>query len=434
MISTRWKSSEVAQTVMRREGLADENELQSYFIRRIEQHLLAGGRRLIAWDEILEGGLTPQATVMSWRGISGGIEAAKAGHDVIMTPNGDVYFDYYQGDRKYEPLAIGGFLPLERVYRFDPVPEDLTADEAAHIIGAQANLWTEYIKTPEHAEYMLLPRMLALSEVVWSRVDRRDWDSFLERLPNQFRLLGAAGYNYRVPVVIGLDEDVLTLDDIATVELASPIPGAEVRYATDPSAPFRSWGVYGTPFDVNVAAGPVTVVARLVLSSGERGATKSATYSKTTLRPAEQVDAGSVLPGLDYTYHEVEVRSVNQLTDAAVSESGTASDIGFQGVERPEQFGLTFTGFFRAEVDGLYRFTLSSDDGSRFWLANVFRIDNDGLHGTVVQSGAVALAAGLHPIHLRYFQAGGGRSLSLTFSIEESPVEYPVAGRVFRAR
>jgi hexosaminidase len=144
----RWEESELAQEVMRREGLADEHELQSYFIRRIEAFLLAHGRRLIGWDEILEGGLAPEATVMSWRGMEGGIEAARQGHDVIMTPTSHAYFDYYQGPAEEEPLAIGGYLPLKKVYEFEPVPEELTEEEGQHILGAQGNVWTEYIKTP----------------------------------------------------------------------------------------------------------------------------------------------------------------------------------------------------------------------------------------------------------------------------------------------
>ncbi len=165
---TRWEESEVAQAVIRREGLADEEELQSWFIRRIERFLLAHNRRLIGWDEILEGGLAPEATVMSWRGTAGGIEAARQGHDVIMTPTSHVYFDYYQGDPELEPLAIGGLTPLRQVYAFEPVPDELTADEAKHVLGAQGNVWTEYMKTPHYVEYMVFPRLLALAEVVWS--------------------------------------------------------------------------------------------------------------------------------------------------------------------------------------------------------------------------------------------------------------------------
>jgi hexosaminidase len=195
----RWRESSIAQEVIRREGLKDENELQSWFIQRIERFLNAHGRKLIGWDEILEGGLPPEATVMSWRGMAGGIEAAREGHDVIMTPTSHLYFDYYQGPPETEPLAIGGNSPLPKVYDFEPVPPELTRAQAAHVIGAQANLWTEYIKTTDHVEYMVFPRLLALSEVVWSPRAARDWASFRARLDRELRRLDALGVNYRRP-------------------------------------------------------------------------------------------------------------------------------------------------------------------------------------------------------------------------------------------
>jgi hexosaminidase len=193
----RWEESELAQAVIDREGLADEHELQSYFIRRIERFLTSRNRRLIGWDEILEGGLAPEATVMSWRGMDGGIEAARQGHDVVMTPTSHVYFDYYQADPEGEPLAIGGLTPLDKVYGFEPVPPELTADEAGHVLGGQANVWTEYIATPEHAEYMSYPRALALAEVLWSPVEMRDWESFTRRLPSALAELDRLGVRYR---------------------------------------------------------------------------------------------------------------------------------------------------------------------------------------------------------------------------------------------
>ncbi len=195
----RWRQSAVAQAVIEREGLAGEAELQSWFIRRIEAFLLARGRRLIGWDEILEGGLAPEATVMSWRGMEGGIEAARQGHDVIMTPTSHCYFDYYQADPDIEPLAIGGLTPLAKVYRFEPVPEQLTAEQARHVLGAQGNVWTEYMKTSDYVEYMVFPRLLALAEVVWSPRAARDWNGFRARLGGALKRLDALGVHYRRP-------------------------------------------------------------------------------------------------------------------------------------------------------------------------------------------------------------------------------------------
>lgn len=193
----RWKESPDAQSIIRREGLQDESGLQSYFIRRMELFINSKGRRMIGWDEILEGGLAPDATLMSWRGEEGGIAAARQGHDVIMTPGSYLYFDHYQGDRSKEPLAIGGMLPLEKVYSYNPAPAALNAAEQQHILGAQANLWTEYIADPNQAEYMLFPRLLALAELVWSPQSGRTYRDFLKRVPPQLARLRREGVNYR---------------------------------------------------------------------------------------------------------------------------------------------------------------------------------------------------------------------------------------------
>jgi len=195
---TRWKECQKCQKRIEDEGLKDEHELQSYFIKRIEKILEKFGKRLVGWDEILEGGLAPNAVVHSWRGMDGGIEAANAGHEVIMSPTTHVYFDYYQSeDRDNEPLAIGGHLPLEKVYDFEPVPDKIDRDKRHLILGGQANLWTEYIPTTEKAEYMLLPRMCALSEAVWSPRSKKDYNGFIKRLGDHLKRLDRKNLNYR---------------------------------------------------------------------------------------------------------------------------------------------------------------------------------------------------------------------------------------------
>ncbi|MCL6296134.1 beta-N-acetylhexosaminidase [Jejuia spongiicola] len=194
---TQWKNSKFAQEVIKREGLKDEHELQSYFIKRIEKFLNSKGRNIIGWDEILEGGLAPNAAVMSWRGTEGGIAAAKQKHDVVMTPGHSVYFDHYQTeDKDKEPLAIGGKTTVADVYAYEPMPEELTPEERQYILGAQANVWTEYMKTTDHVEYMILPRMSALSEVVWSSKENRNWEDFSIRLNTFKDRFDALGLNY----------------------------------------------------------------------------------------------------------------------------------------------------------------------------------------------------------------------------------------------
>ena len=192
----RWQNCAHCQDLIKKEGLEDEHELQSYFIKRIEKFVESKGKRIIGWDEILEGGLAPNATVMSWRGEAGGIEAAKQNHDVIMTPNSYVYLDYYQADPKTQPLAIGGFLPLWKVYSYNPMPVSLTPTEAKHILGVQGNIWTEYILDTNQAEYMAFPRGAAVAEIGWSPQLKRNYPDFKQRMVQQFKRYDGIGWNY----------------------------------------------------------------------------------------------------------------------------------------------------------------------------------------------------------------------------------------------
>jgi hexosaminidase len=471
----RWRESELAQEVIRREGLADEEELQSWFIRRVEAFLNANGRNLMGWDEILEGGLAPNATVMSWRGTAGGIEAARAGHDVVMTPNSHVYFDHYQGDSLQEPLAIGGFSPLERVYAFEPVPEELTAAEARHVLGGQANLWTEYIKTPEHAEYMLLPRMLALAEVVWSPADRRSWEGFTRRLPPHLERLDAAGIHYRIPDVMGLEEDRLVLDDSVRVELAAPAmlepptpevadpAGASLRgrsaprgaativFTLDGTDPGPASPLYQGPFSIPVDEAGTEVAARVIMGDGRAGAIRRARFTRAHLAPPAPLPGDLRAQGLAVEGFRGWFRTVDAITGGERLEvagatratggtpaargpdtAGRGAPLGSPGTPQAppgphpshprvtlpndapaEGFGLRLTGYVRVPRAGIYTFVLSSDDGSRLSIGDRVVVDHDGPHAMSERRGQVALHRGWHPLEVLYFQAGGGKGLLL---------------------
>jgi len=198
--TTKWEESSAVQEMMQRQGYFEIDRVRSDFLRRVHGILADNGKRMIGWDEILDANLPEDAAVMSWRGTIGGIEASRRGHDVVMTPYSHLYFDYYQSEeRAREPLSIGGYLPLDTVYAYEPVPEPLRARDAARIVGAQANVWTEYMKTPEQVEYMLLPRMLALAEVVWSPASARDSEDFTRRLGWHLERFDALGVEYRPP-------------------------------------------------------------------------------------------------------------------------------------------------------------------------------------------------------------------------------------------
>jgi hexosaminidase len=193
---TRWEACPHCQKRITNEKLKDEHELQSYFIQRVEKYLNSKGRQIIGWDEILEGGLAPNATVMSWRGEEGGIAASKQNHDVIMTPVNWCYFDYYQDSSKSEPLAPASYTPVKEVYSYEPIPPSLSGEEAKHILGGQANVWTEYIPNTDHLEYMVYPRASAMSEVLWSPRSARNYDNFLLRMKEHFERLDEWDVNY----------------------------------------------------------------------------------------------------------------------------------------------------------------------------------------------------------------------------------------------
>jgi len=239
----RWEKCPNCQRRIKELGLKDgkhkkEFYLQSYVTARIEKFLNNHGRNIIGWDEILEGELAPNATVMSWRGMEGGLEAAKLNHDVIMTPNSYCYIDYYQTqDTQNEPFAIGGYVPVEKVYSFEPVPSELTPEQQKHILGAQANLWTEYIATPEHVEYMVLPRMAALSEVQWMQPEKKNFDSFLKRLPQLIALYDKLGYNYATHVFDIQAKMIPNFDTNMLDVTLSTIDHADIYYTLDGSNP-----------------------------------------------------------------------------------------------------------------------------------------------------------------------------------------------------
>ncbi len=229
---TRWKTCPKCQKRMAAEKLKDEHQLQSYFVQRVGQILSKHGKKLIGWDEILEGGLVPGATVMSWRGTDGAIAAVKAGQNAIMSPTSHCYFDYYQADPAFEPLAIGGFLTLQRVYNYEPVPPGLSDIEASLILGGQGNVWTEYMSTPAQVEYMAFPRACALSEVLWTPANKRTQGDFMRRLRHHFRFLDNMGVNYARNFY-----DVRSSFAGGYVSLSTSVSPAQVKYTLDGTDP-----------------------------------------------------------------------------------------------------------------------------------------------------------------------------------------------------
>lgn len=251
-----WKKCPKCQALMRKNGMKSVDELQSYMIHRAEDFLMSKGRKLIGWDEILEGGLAPEATVMSWRGEEGGIKAARMGHDVVMTPGGYMYLDFYQADPKTQPYAIGGYTPIKRVYSYNPVPADsLTAEESKHILGVQANTWTEYIQDVEHLEYMMFPRALAVAEVGWTPQEERSWEDFKPRMNAHIPVLRQMGINtFTLSDEIETTMHVDTLKKEIRIVLDAEKYPAEIRYTTDGGIPTTSSSLYEGPIVVKDSA------------------------------------------------------------------------------------------------------------------------------------------------------------------------------------
>ncbi len=415
VLKDHWKESAFVQELKKKHNLKDEHEVQSYFVQRIEKFVNSKGKKIIGWDEILEGGLAPNATVMSWRGMKGGIEAAKSKHDVIMTPTDYVYFDYGQGDPAYEPLNIGSYVPLEKVYSFEPVPPELTADEAKYVIGGQANIWTEYIKTPQHVEYMAFPRMLALAEVVWSRKEDRDFADFKRRLNAILPRLDKQGVNYRIPEPEGL-KNIVSESATASIEL-KPAPGTRVLYTTDGSTPVDSSAVYDKPITIDLKEGEVKTLKTVVVNSAGR---KSVVYAATIVGGGllEPVKLAESKPGVDYIFF------VPRGDGSGEGETvkGESRSIGLnqfaQGRDLKQPFAVTYDGYFNAPADGVYEFQVDSTWDTTVVLGGRMIINETGTNARSVKSAVVPLKAGLHKMSLRYNHRGRDMTFRFRWGIK----------------
>ena len=421
-----WKASPLAQEVIKREGLKDEHELQSYFIRRIEKFLNSKGKRIIGWDEILEGGLAPNATVMSWRGTSGGIAAAKQHHDVIMTPTDYAYFDYNQGDMKNEPISIGGFLPLERAYSYDPMPKELAPDEQKHILGVQANMWTEYLKTPEQVEYMLFPRMLALAENAWTRNEHKNYDLFLKRLPHQLAILDRLNVKYRIPEPDGLPKLVVTTDDKVTLNLSTLAPGGKIYYTLDGSVPTAASTAYIKPFEVKLDLDKKVPLNVVVVSQTGRS---SVVFNSLLWRR-------SLLPAVEYSGNQTGVSAVafdgqfnkaakveEKLSQISPTEWKPTTSFALEQFGKKETFAVVFDGYLNAPADGIYEFATESDDGSVLMIDGERIVDNDGYHSSQKVSGFAPLKKGFHRVRVIYFQGWGSATLNVFWAVKGQPLQ-----------
>lgn len=407
-----WKECPLCQKRIKDEGLkADskhtaEEKLQSYFVQRMEKVVESCGKKMIGWDEILEGGLAPSATVMSWRGEEGGIEAALMNHDVIMTPAGNgLYLDLYQGDSKIEPVAIYGYIPLSKTYSYNPVPDTLVAMNKAHyVIGVQANVWSEYFYSEDIREYRTYPRALALSEIAWTNVENKNYEDFERRINNAYVRLDAYDINYHIPQPeqpYG-SCNFVAFTDTARLTFQTSRPEKMV-YTLDGTDPVPASAKYTEPL---VFTENATLKIRTVLPSGKMSPVRTITVEKQTLAPACNVKKTAAGLEMEVTYGDYRNMTEFEAAKAQPAVKTVIKDTKELVVyEKPndrmknvKQYGAVATGYINIPADGVYYFSTEFEQLS---IDGKVLIDNaDEVKKFCRRDKSVALAKGLHEIKL----------------------------------
>jgi hexosaminidase len=395
-----WGKSEACKELMKREGITSLPDLQNYFIDRMEKFFNSKGRKLIGWDEVLEGKISSTAMIMYWRSWvpDAPVKAAQHGNQVIMTPGTPLYFD--------NPADKNS---ISNVYNFNPVPQNLTAEQAKLIIGAQANIWTEYIPSEKRADYMYMPRMTALAELLWT--NKQDYyKSYTQRLVQQYSRLEALNINYRQPDLEGvLDTRVFITSD--TVKVNSPLSTSAIRYTTNGDLPSQN-----SPLLRNyVVNHPQTIKLAAFTPSGKRGDIYTVKYVQQT--PAQPVTAAGVAPGLAAGYYKGFFKGASGITHGAADSSFVIQSVSVPASVKAPSFAIKYRGYIDVPQDGVYTFYLTCDDSGILNVANRETVNNDGMHSPKEKSGQVALKKGLQPFTLDFVEGGGGYTLKLQYSI-----------------
>lgn len=391
----RWKKCKKCQRRIRKERLKDEHELQSYFIKRVEKMLAKHGKKMIGWDEILEGGLAPNATVMSWRGEEGGIAAANAGHDVIMTPGGWCYLDHFQGSDKVEPEAIGGYTTLEKSYSYEPIPSAISADKAHHVLGTQGNVWSEYLYTEEIAEHRIYPRIIALAEVGWSGKDKRNFEDFWRRMQNEFVRLQLHNINFRVPKPEG-PVNLMAFQDSVKLTFTTTEP-VDMFYTTDGSTPNLQSQKYTEPILIKENA---TVKIRAVLPMGKESEVRTIKVEKQ--QPYKAVSLQNAKTGLMMRIAKGNFRKVSDLEGVTQWKESVLEDLDkatkFFDYQKPS--AAIIEGFVEIPETAAYHFSTTND---QLYIDGELLINNDGDLRKFSKNDAMkVLEKGFHPIRIVY--------------------------------
>lgn len=400
-----WKNSKYCQQLIKKFRLKNEQGLQSWFIHRMEKFINEKGRVMIGWDEILQGGLAPNAVVMSWRGETGGLAAARQNHKVIMAPQTEgLYLNHSEARSDKEPLSIGGYAPITKAYRYDPVAK-LNADQQKWVKGIQANLWTEYIGTEEKLQYMILPRLLAAAESGWTLPNRKNFTDFTQnRLPVQLSRLEKQRWNFRVPEPIGINDTTIFAAS-QKITLKVPVLGGKIYYTVDGYAPRNTDILYKNPFVVQVPKGQQRIIQAVTFTQqGKQSVLVKMVINNNGPLPGKDTIIANT--GLRYKAFKGEFFSTTEISDTLATDSGIAKSWSLAPLRRKmKNFGISYEGYLFADTTGIYTFSLASDDGSVLYIDGIKVLDNDGRHSYFQTGSSVPLMKGYHKIKLQYFDS-----------------------------
>lgn len=432
---TRWKECPNCQKRIKDLGLKDEHELQGYLTKRIEKFLNANGRQILGWDEMLEGGLAPNAAVMSWRGESGGISAAKQKHLVIMNPEQVLYLDYNQGYSPQEPLTVGRLVTVEKIYNYNPTPVDsLTIEEQKYIWGVQSNLWSEYLTSPAKLNYQLYPRMFALAEIAWTEPQNKNYNNFvLNRMPHHIEKLEAQKRLYKVPAPFGSAETALIASKYV-LDLKPTIKNGKIFYTIDGYSPDETAALYEKPVTINIPKGEYRIIKTVQISESGR----KSSINKVLIRNPELKSALAIKPtkkGLQYDYftgalfQQVQDLELVKPINSGIFEGAISSEKWKTKTER--YIGLKFNGYIYIPETLNYTISTLSDDGSKLFIDNELVVNNDGIHWLNEAYGAVKLEKGFHKLNISYFDQIGGTTLSCFIQQEGKEKQEISASQLF---
>ncbi|MCL1033478.1 family 20 glycosylhydrolase [Elizabethkingia anophelis] len=400
---TSWSKSTRCQNLMQQEKLNSLHDLQSYFVKRVNKYIQSKGKTAIGWDEILEGPSDPSMTVMYWRGWkkNAPLEAVNRNHPLIMSPTNPLYFDYLPNSST-----------LESVYNMSVIPSDIPQEKRNLIIGAQANMWSEMIPSRERLEFMILPRLTALAERVWT--DNNLYSSYQQRVIQHYNLWDKKDYRYRMPDLSGFADEQVIVDGQSVLKINNPLTTSKIHYTTDGSLPTISSPVLQNSLTIRE---PAKIRFATISSSGAKSELYQVQIKQSKWHPA--IKAKSATPGLNATFFSGVFPNTKGIKGEIIKNE-IISNVKLSDTIKMPAFGTKIKGMIRVPEKGIYNFYFTCDDGGVLKIADQLVVDNDGQHAPVMKSGQIALEAGYHPIDVDFIEAGGGFTLKLYYSVNNS--------------